>query len=285
MKLYATDSNNIEVDYSLEQFKNLYINSSVISTESISNFFYKIKDTFHNFTSKFSFDSEEKAVKDVISNKFEVIHIANKVKMNDFRHEVISKPEGFTGLYVEYLDDLLNVTKLTHESLTKSLDTLKMGVGNFINEYQEDKVDNFYGYHYFKEGSKVIDENNKLISSYFKKNTDKVKTTPNEVLRSLKDVELLFSKLDELSFILNKDSIASILKEVNNISELIDVLLEQNMKTNTLSKNDTTKKEMIEAIEQTARSVEFYTSLYAQLLFFCNAFKSLTDALINFDSK
>ena len=65
---------------------------------------------------------------------------------------------------------------------------------------------------------------------------------------------------------------------------MVDMLIEHNMKSGVLNKNNAVKKELMECIHVTAQLIEFYSGLFAQLMFFCGAFKGLTTALNDFRS-
>lgn len=264
--------------FSMESFVEYHGNALVLSLESFDEFFAKTKDHLTSLGKVLTMSGEDKAVTEALSNRFETTTKANKVKLNDFRHAIISKPEGFKGFYIDYLRALIEVSEEVAESTHRSLSALKIGVAGFINEYSDGQADNFYGYHYFKKEKKIIEDAKKTIGGFFKA-PGKVKTNPDEVIKGMADIPLLYQTLEQLSTKLNKESVKKVDKETESVTVLIDVLIDQNLQSGILLKNSETKKEMVQAIEQTAQSVEFYCALYAHLLFFCTAFKSLTDAL------
>ena len=82
-----------------------------------------------------------------------------------------------------------------------------------------------------------------------------------------------------LDSILNLSKIEYIAKITNECVSLIDTLIDQNTKTDMLSKNDNIKKELISAIHISAREVEFLNYLYANAVVFYGCFQSLTSDL------
>ena len=68
-------------------------------------------------------------------------------------------------------------------------------------------------------------------------------------------------------------------KEVKSVAELVDSLIQHNISTSVLLKNNDAKKELVECITILAHLTEFYASLYARTVNYCSAFKSLTEAI------
>lgn len=283
MKLFnANDTTSLNMSF--ESFREYHSNAAVISMESISTFLGQVKDIFSNATNAFNSKKEEHFVEEALSDRYQVQAKIHDVRINDIRNLVISKPESFKGLYVNYLNDLISVSEETIKIFRETSPYLKTAVANFINEYSDAKEDNIYGYTKLKAAEKKNKELISVIGSYFSLPANRVKTYPGEVLKSTKDIPELYDLLGKLS----KDSInPTVFKELENevksISELIDALIQHNISTSVLLKNNDAKKELIECISILAHITEFYASLYARTIHYCAAFKSLTTAIKTLD--
>ena len=159
-------------------------------------------------------------------------------------------------------------------------DSLKTAVANFINEYSDAKADNIYGYTKLKAVEKKTKELIGCIGDYFPLPANKVKAYPVEVLRSMSEVPELYVLLAELSKnSINPTVFKELEKEVKSVAELVDSLIQHNISTSVLLKNNDAKKELVECITILAHLTEFYASLYARTVNYCSAFKSLTEAI------
>lgn len=256
--------------------------SAVISTESVSTFLGQFKDVVSNLVSVVTLQSPDKVVADVISTKHQTLAKAKEVSFANFRHVVISKPESFSGTYVDYLEDLTKTAKAVAMTVSVSTDRLKMLLASFINEYTDEKAETVYGHQLFVKETRELGDLKKVMAGYFTASSNKSKTTPDEVLKSMTDFLKLYDQLTELSRTLTEDRLKQIDRESKNLVEMVDLLIEHNMKSNILNKNNTAKKELMECIHATAQQIEFYNALFAQLMFFCGSFKGLTVALNDF---
>lgn len=262
-----------------EQFSVYYRNASVVSMESLTQYLHRVRDTFTGVVGLVSFE-QDKFVMETLSNKYEALHLAKQVKFADFRTDLVSRPETFSSLYVDYLEDLSEIAAITHTSVLKSIDTLKMAVASFINDHQEGQVDSLYGARYFQVEKKVIDAQRERNKKHFKAPQNKTKTTVQTVIKSMTDFEKIYPLIDGCAATLNHPNADSLEKSVRDVTDLIDALVEQNLKTGVLIKSQGAKKELVESIDQTARAVEFYTAMYAEFFGVCSSFKTLTDALV-----
>jgi len=278
MKLYH-DTPNSPISFTLEQYHYLINSSSVISEESLSDYFYKLKDIFSTAFKALTVKDTDKLVRDVESNKFEVLHKVKGIKFIDAKAYMTSKPENFKGKYVDYSLDLINSSNIILADTESTLNNLKMAVASFINEYSEDKVFTLYGATYFSKSSKLIEEHRKDISKYFPYDNGSTKAYISDILKTFNDLDSIYKNIDVLGTTLNLTKINFIAKLTTDTSELIDSLIDQNTKTNVLARNSEVKKELINAIHTTAREVEFLSYLYANAIMFYGTFKSLTDDL------
>lgn len=280
MKLFSKNE-VIKQDLTLEQFVERYSTSVVISEENLSDYLYKIKDTFTNVYNKLSSSVNDKVVIDTISTKFETLHKLKRVKFIDIKDYITSKPENFRGKYIDYTLDLINSSRIVSENTEITLNNLKLAVSSFINEYSDNKVITIYGSTYFKEANKIIETNKKDIAKYFPDSNSSSKAYIKDILKTNNDIEILYKNIEILDSIINLSKINYIAKLTKECSELIDSLITQNTKTNMLSRNNNIKKELVSAIYVSAREVELLNYLYANIIIFYGVFKNLIEDLNN----
>lgn len=278
MKLFS-DKDRIGTNFSMEEFRGHYNSARVISTESITDYFYKVKDVFSSVYDSMSGAVNDKIVVDTTSTRFETLNRVKRVKFIDLKDYITSKPENFHGKYVDYTLDLVNASKILVENTESTLNNLKLAISSFVNEYSENKVATLYGAVYFKEAEKLVEENRKDIAKYFPAGNGSTKAYVRDVLKSTNDLESLYKNIEMLDSILNLSKIEYIAKITNECVSLIDTLIDQNTKTDMLSKNDSIKKELISAIHISAREVEFLNYLYANAIVFYGCFQSLCSDL------
>ena len=280
MKLYNGET--VGITFSVEDFINYYNSASVVSEEALSDYLYKIKDTFNNLYLKLTGKIDDKAVMDILSNRFEILHRLKRVKFVEIKDILVSKPENFKGKYVDYTLDLINSSKAITEDTEKTLHNLKLAIASFINEYKEDKVFTVYGATYFKNTNKLIESHQKEISKYFPVANGSTKAYLGDVLKTLNDFEALYKNIEVLDKTINPTTLNFISKLTEECAQLVDSLINHNTKTNVLARNDHVKKELINAIHIAAREVEFTNYLYANTLIFYGCFKNITDEVIKF---
>lgn len=278
MKLFS-GQDKFDSPFSMEEFRGHYQTASVVSAEALSDYLYKVKDAFSTTFDRLSAAVNDKVVIDTTSTKFETMHRLKRVKFIDLKDYLTSKPENFRGKYVDYTLDLINASKIMVENTESTLNNLKLAISSFVNEYSENKVSTLYGAVYFKEAEKLVEENRKEISQYFPDSNGSTKAYVRDVLKTNNDIESLYKNIEMLDTILNLSKVDYIAKLTNECVSLIDTLIDQNTKTDMLSKNDTIKKELISAVHISAREVEFLNYLYANAIIFYGVFKSLTEDL------
>lgn len=278
MKLFS-NQDKFDSHFHMEEFRGHYQTASVISTEAISDYLYKIKDSLSTTFERLTSAVNDKVVIDTTSTKFETMYRIKRVRFIDLKDYITSKPENFHGKYVDYTLDLINSSKIIVENTESTLNNLKLAISSFINEYSENKVSILYGVVYFKEAEKLVEESRKEISKYFPDSNGSTKAYIRDVLKTTNDVESLYKNIEMLDSILNFSKIDYITKLTNECVSLIDSLIDQNNKKDILSKNNTIKKELISAVHISAREVEFLNYLYANAIIFYGCFKNLTQEL------
>lgn len=278
-KLFAGEDAPV-VQFSTEDFRRYYNTASVVSQEAITDFFFKLKDSFATLSSMMGGLDNDKIVTDVLATRFETVHVAKRVRFIELREETVSKAEKFKGKYVDFTKDMIQASIILTENTQESLTNLKLAVASFINEYADDKIGTLYGISYFKDAEKVTEARRKEIAQYFTGAGTAVKTTVGDVLKSMNDIDLLYSDIQTLDSVINQEKIEHITKLSMEVAELIDVLIEQNAKTGVLLKNDSMKKELINAVHIVAKEVELVSYMYSNAVFFYSAFKSLSEKVL-----
>lgn len=279
MNIFSPSDAGTQLDIAFERFADYYNNASVVATESVSQYLHRARDIFATVAEAVAGD-RDKFVAEVVSSKYEVTHLAKVVKYVDFRQDTVSRPEMFSSLYVDYLKDVGEIAQKTYDTTLNSIDNLKLAVATFINEHQDGVIDTLYGARYFEENKKTIEACKKTNASHFKAPQNKTKTTVQQVIKSMTDFEAIFPLVDNAAKSLNQSNIKHLEKQVRDLTDLIDALVEQNIKTGILVKSEGAKKELVAAIDQTAKAVEFYTAMYAEFFGVCSGIKNLNDALI-----
>lgn len=264
------------------QFMARHKTGAVFATESISTFLGQIKDTALNLANMVTLQSPDKVVFDAVSTKHRTLAKAKETSFANFKHVIISKPESFNGLYVDYLKDLTDAAISVSAMTDEATERLRMVLATFINEYSDERAESIYGYHKFKDEEKRLEKVKKEMASYFTASSNKSKTNPSDVLRSFADLEKIYEQLRNLNDVLSEARLKKIDKDSRGLVEMVDLLIEHNIQSGVLVKNNTAKKELMECIHTTAQLIEFYNALFAQLMFFCGSFKALTEALNDF---
>ena len=281
MKLFTTESTPKQ-DLSLEDL-NAYHNGAItISQEAISDYLYKLKDSLATITASIVGKTNDKIVIDAQSSRFETEHVLKRVDFTNLKLEIVSKPDRFKGNYADYAEDLLKASTDIVAVTTEAVNKLKLAIAAFINEYSPDKVVTIYGLSYFKQAETETEAYRKKISKYFTGKQDSVIARIEDLIRTPNEIEAIYNRLQDLDKVINQTIILAIDKEAKDASALIDLLIEQNVKSGILLKNSATKKQLVNAVYSTARSVEFTSYLYSNCIYFYSAVKSLSESIIRF---
>lgn len=279
MRLFEGESTKI-LHFSQEQFNAYYQNATVISEEAISDFFYKLKDSLSTIQNRLVNSNHDRIVTDTLSTRFETEHVLNRLNFLYIKDELIAKPENFKGKYVYYIADLILASEEVVKNTESTLNSLKLAISGFINEYSENSVQTLYGGVYFKEANKLVEKTTKDIAKYFPTKNNSVNAEVGDLLKSFKDIPIIYTSIQTLENILNESKINNISKLANEASELVDVLIEQNTSSGILLKNDYLKKELVNALHICGKQVELVSYLFSNAIFFYSAFKKLSELLI-----
>lgn len=269
-----------KLNIATEKFSEYYNTSSLVSQEAISDFFYSLKDSIANTVDRLFSGDLEKAAIDASSNKYEVLNVARRIHIAHLSDEVVTTPERFKGQYTEYLKTLTEVSEDMMADTVQLLGTLKMAVAGFINEYKEGSILTIYGATYVKASETKQKKHQASMSKFFPLTKATSKTEATNVIRSLGDIETIYRGLPALSSSVSSDKVTAIQKLAREVSDMIDILIEQNKQSSILSKNSSAKKQFIDMVHIGAKNVEFCGYLYANAIFFYTAVKSLSDAVI-----
>jgi hypothetical protein len=269
--------------FSMEEFVEYYSQTQVVSTEALSDYLYKIKDTFSTVKKKLTSSTNDKVVIDVTSTKYETLNIIKRLKFVEVKDFITSKPEGFTGKYVDYTLDLVNASNKLVGDAEETLNALKVAVGSFINESPSVASTSLYGASKYKETEKILKDIKNDISTYFKSKDTNTKARIKDVLKSLNDIEALYKNIEILDSSINQTTIEYIGKLSNDLAELIDSLIAHNASTKILTNNDKAKKELVAAIHIAAQEVELLSYVYSNVIIFYGVFNNLIEDLRNIE--
>lgn len=281
MKLYDKQP-PFQCDISMEQFCAHYASSKTVSTESVELFLAKVKDSFSSVALKldpvqdrFRMESESRRRATVVA--------AREVKFSNFRHEVVSKPESFSGYYTEYLKDFHPTAFALETMCSKLLDTLQLTLGTFINDYSDEKVTHIFGHIEYEKAKKILPSLQMSLSHYFKAPAAKVRSRVEDVLKSMQDFEVLYAQGDKVAQVLSISNVERMQKLVASTTDLVDALIQVNMGNGVLTRYEDSKKQLVDAIHLCAKYVELYHATLARWVFYSKSFNDLTASLEKFD--
>lgn len=264
---------------SMEEFVSFHKHSQTVATEAIKDFFSQTKDVFSNAIDRLD-SSKEKAMIDASSSKYEVINISKRIETAHIAHELVTIPERFKGLYIPYLEDLIKVSEDVIPDTIKLLENIKLAVAGFVNEYSENEVLTVYGMAYAKtsEGKRIKHQKN--LSKYFPSSKTVAKTNVKDIIRNSTDIKTIFDKLPILSMAISEDRLEAIQKLTKDVSEMVDILIEQNTSSGIMTKNTGAKKDLVDLLHIGAKNVEFCGYLHANVLQLYSSIKALSDVYI-----
>lgn len=275
MKLFG-QTDKIKPNLSVENFREYYANANTISEEALSDYLYKIKDMLSTTYDRINGNTNDKITIDTVSTKYEVLNKLKRIKFTEIKDIFTSKPENFRGKYIDYVSDLINVSSEIASNTEFTLDNLKLAIAGFINEYSEDKIITLYGSSYFTNAEKLTEKHKKEITKYFPDNNSSTKAYVSDLLKTTNDIDSIYKFIVTLDETLNYDKLMKISKLTNDCVLLLENIIEQQAKSNILSKTDSVKKDLIRAIHITATEVEFLSYLYSNIVMFYGTFRNLT---------
>ena len=279
MRLF-TEGETPSITLSTEEFNTYYQTASVVSLEAISDYLYKIKDGFSTLKTKLIDLNQDKVLTEAMSTRFETLHVIKRLSFVNVKDHTVYIPESFSGKYVDYVEDLTEVASRLVPATQSTLNNLKLAISSFINEYSEDKVHTLYGLSYFKEAEKQTKVATEKVSEYFKTNSHATQAPISAVLKNLADVDQIYKNLSKLEAAVNLASMEQINKLALDVSDLVDLIIEQNSKTGILLKNNSAKKDLVNIIQIAAKQVEAAAYVYSNTIFLYTAIKRLSERLI-----
>lgn len=273
MKLFST-SDASENKISVETYKDYFLSTDYIVTEDLTDFFVKIKSIFSDAIDKITFAYNDKMTYDINKDKIIYLHAINKIKFTDIAPKLISKPNNFKGYYIEYLNDLYSYMNTQLGNIFTTIEKLKYFISYYINEYKSDVFDVNTSLTYFKNIEKQVEKTNKEISSYFKANDHSTKDEFKRLYKTLNDVNVIYKLIENFDKFNLDSNIKIIEKESKNCMELVDTLIDNNLKARGKLINDEVKKNLTFATYVTAKQIEIISYLFANLVSFYGVFKN-----------
>lgn len=278
-KLFNTSENVGVRHYSSEEFVTLYNTSSVVSMESIGDFFHSVRDKLNTLSSSL-LSNTDTALVDALANQYEVKNVLKRIHFSDLAYENVVIPERFEGQYTAYLKTLTDSSKVIVPDTEQLINNLKMAVSSFINEYSEDGVLTVYGKKYAKETSKTIETHRQKVAAFFPIKKSNAVAKVKDVVRSNGDIETLFLSVRQLEGHINLNKLKNISKIAKELSEMVDSLIDLNSRSGILLKNTDAKKDLVEMIHIGAIAVEFAGYLYSNTVYLYNALSELSSVVL-----
>ena len=203
MKKLLSKDDVIEYNITLEQFLEQSKTLNSISTESASNFLYSIKDILVNGAKSVTDRTGENELYEALSDKFKVLNIVKNMNTSELKEEVVLTPEKFKGKYVDYLKNINGATEHLHMETVKLLDTIKMAIAGFVNEYKPGNSMVLYGVDYAIRFDKRRETSIKEISKYFPHSKAVAKSRAVDVIKSVKDMDEIYNGITTLASNIN----------------------------------------------------------------------------------
>lgn len=261
---------------SREDFNEYCQTAEIVASEAISDYLYKIKDTLATIKNSTISNGSERVIAEALSHRYQVEHVIKRLNFINVKDHTVQKPENFTGKYIDYTKDLLDSSEEVIENTIFILNSLKLALASVIND--NNSTDTIYGDSYFREATKIHEKRTKLISKYFKHNNSSTKAEIGDLLKSLKDIPTIYSTMSSLPTVISEDKIRSINKLAEDVSGIIDLLLEN---TSTITdKSSSVRKDLVNGVYVAARQVELSSYLYTNVLFLSTAVLNLSETLL-----
>lgn len=243
MKLYTAEETH-KPNLTLEQYRDMFETSDVISQESLSDFLYKIADAFNNVYTTIIAKYTDDDVKEIFSYKLEV---QNKVKHLDFTmtsENIVTVPENFKGKYIDYVSDLNSSASDLFKLTVESGELTKMALADFINNSNLDKLNTLYGYAKVELQAKIAEKHKDNLSKYFPYSNGVDKASLRSVLKTYGDIKPIMEHVEKLDQLINKDSLQVINTIYNTISDLLNHLIDEVGTQNIKINNTAIKKDL-----------------------------------------
>ena len=248
-----------------------------IAKEDLSDFFSSIKDGFVVTTERLTSPDTDRIYLDTISNRHETLNRLKRIRFQDLAYEITSKPEGFKGYFTDFLDTLIEVTPGALSSAYRTLDKLKTIIGYFITDYQEGGMDfTVLDKPHFKKVKQSNEDIKKQIGKFFPLTNGSTKTEFIKIYRRMVDFELIFSGIEKLKNEIKLSDIEKITRSSNEVSELVDFLLETNMGSGNRIINTEVRRELLDLLSTAAEEMEVVNYIFANVVNFYGVFHNHT---------
>lgn len=276
MKLF-TEAPVLKNTMTVEQYAQYFQETQVIAYETFSDYYAKIKDMLNGFAFSIYSPYNDKAVKDTLSRKNEVIQKVRTLDYTRTSMALTSKPNNFRGYYVDYLDELKDVSEYHNDHIFTILNKFKIMIANYINNTTPDKEGIVLGLSFFKETEQRLNKDKDRISKYFV-NNGSTKASFRQLFKNYNDVPKLIDSVMLLDRTIYPESLDKVDKEVKSCRELIDTLISSAMNESTL--NNQYKKDIVYCTNVAAQSVEFVYYLYSNAFTFYSVFNNNINDLL-----
>ena len=276
-KLFSSEA-PYEPVVSCETFIHRYQSLSRVSTESVSTFLSSVHDSLASIARGLN-PQVQRLEADLLRYQQESIAKSKEVSFKNFSAQTLSKPESFQGYYTDYVRTLQTHAEATYSATQACLQELKMLVGSFINDYSDEVLNRPKHTETFRGAQRSLLHSKTEVKAFFPLPANKVMDTAQNLLKRMSDVQDLYALVTPLCEVFSDERQKALSRDAQNVSELIDSLLETNRASGVLNKTNGTKQQLMDAIHTSAQMVEYYFALLSHWLMMGKALQDLSEKL------
>lgn len=241
-RLEALSLEAVNVANVIEVFKGILPDLTVKITETLDKLnFYK--------------DNNSPEIKDMLSNYKE---LENKLKLINYVEKkdlLISVPEGFKGNLIEYLEVINSLSNKIYPEANKLLNNYKLILASFLTN--KDQKISLTDHTNFFNSIKKERENFIYTLSKYQTNNNSTKSRLRDCVNRISDVDILVKKIEIINKVRNNNNIKEIVSTVDEISKLLDTIL-QRVDTGDVSNiSGASAKNLSEGAYEVAKYIEF----------------------------
>jgi hypothetical protein len=197
----------------------------------------------------------------------------------------MSKPEHFKGYLIDLLADLNTQLRSETETVYKSIEQLKYVISYYMNDYKPNMISIDPNLDYFKKLEKEQDKSRLVIQKYFKSSDSSQKAMFKEIYKSMKDFEQMFELFKQLDNLHLETHTETLNRRSEEISDLIDNLIQLNIDNGGKLINSDTKKNLALGTYAVAKQIETVGYFISTLLLVHGSHKNNMERLIEFSEK
>jgi hypothetical protein len=266
------DQKEAKISYTQEELYEYLTTSTVISSEAVTDYFAKLKDTLNAAIGLIYTPYNDKAVADILRHKHEVIEKAKMLDYTVTSFNVTSKPINFKGYYTNFVDDLYDNATEINELTKATLAKFKTALSLYINNNFELVDASMLGVNQFKTSDSKREQIESDISKYFSSKNGDTKARFRDIFRSYNDIKPVIEGIIRLDSVIYPDKLKETEKEIESIKGLLDTIVENYI--NNPSENTKAKQDLMVITNICAKIVEMHYYFYGTCYNFYSVFKN-----------